>query len=186
MIDGDDDEVLNQLQEALRFENVLERRMERELQHLRLSYELKSQKFSDALAQFDELERRKFEFNAMELSARSKLRAILKSDLPIATPGKLERHSRLSNDLASWRVGLLRREFQFENLRGTFDRFELRCAFKRFVAKLNDTSSWKLPSSWGACSLYVFGNEGASLKLVEYSPATAAAEPETIPAPVVH
>ena len=183
VIEGDDDEALDQLREALRFNKVLEHPMERDLQHLRLSYELKAHRFADVLAQFDELELSKFEFNAMELSARSQLRTMLRSDQPIATPGKLKRQSRLPDELASWSVGLLRREIQFENLFGSFDRFELRCDFKRFVAKLNDTSTWKVPATWGACSLYVFGSEGATLKLVEYSPATAATPPAPIPAP---
>lgn len=175
-IDGDEDEVLDELREALRFNKVLEHPMERDLQRLRLSYQLKAQKYSEALAQFDALERNKFQFNAMELSARNRLEAMLQSERPIATPGKLKHQSRLPDDLASWHVGLLRRDFQFDGLVGTFDRFELRCAFKRFVAKVNDTSTWKVPASWGDCSLYVFGNEGATLRIVELAAESASAQ----------
>ena len=107
----------------------------------------------------------------LEIDLYNKAIAVIDSEKAIATKGRLEQRADAENASPLWQTGLLRREFEFSNLVGNFDHFELRCDYTRFVSPLNETSTWQVPASWGRCELLVFGASGATLTLVEYSPA---------------
>ena len=84
----------------------------------------------------------------------------------------------------NWRHQLLRREFMVEPGQGTLDKLEIRCDWRRTVDVVRPDKSWKVPTSWGNCQVFVFGDPDATLKLVEY-PLVAREEAAAQPPPVV-
>jgi hypothetical protein len=81
---------------------------------------------------------------------------------------------------ANWEHTLLRREFGFARIEGQVDRFELRCDWRRVVGEVNTSDAWRVPDSWGNCDVFVFGDPGARVRLVEFPP-PATAGPEAPP-----
>ena len=66
------------------------------------------------------------------------------------------------------RVRLLRREMGFNDVAGQVDHFELRCTKRVFASVIQPETSYKVPDSWGDCTLVVFGDPKATLKLIEF------------------
>lgn len=68
----------------------------------------------------------------------------------------------------------LHREIAFNATKGAIDHFELRCEWRRFSAIPGVDQAWKIPESWGACSIFVFAKPGTNFELVEYGPEASA------------
>lgn len=85
----------------------------------------------------------------------------------VGFPGVVEFRSGCAEGRPNWQHELLRRTFAFDAIEGTVDDFELRCDWKRVVDRVSTEKTWTVPASWGWCQLFVFGEEGATLKLVE-------------------
>jgi hypothetical protein len=105
----------------------------------------------------------------------------VRSEKLISSEGELTCRCDKEVQPAIWETKLLRREFGFASAEGKVDRFELRCARYRFTAAFVLDKNWRVPEAWGACSLYVFGEEGAKVKLIEM-PAPIAAQPAPVSA----
>ncbi len=67
-----------------------------------------------------------------------------------------------------WGHRLLRRMPGIQEIEGELDRVELRCKWKRVTAKPGEGKAWRIPEAWGTCDVFVFGEPGASFKLVEH------------------
>jgi len=67
-----------------------------------------------------------------------------------------------------WRADLVRNEFSLMEVEGSLHTLDVRCANKRHVYTIEEQSTWKVPVSWGSCSIYVFGEPKTTFKLVEY------------------
>ena len=175
---GDREAQLDAVHAALRFPQHIEKKLASKMRRLRFGLELTTHEFAAALASFKELEERDANvLNDAERKAGDQLRTLIASEGAIATPGKLERRCHQDNGSPLWTVGMLRREFSFSEATGSLERFELRCKGKRFSSPFSLESAWKIPESWGDCTLFVFGDEGATLKLVEYAGEPAASAP---------
>lgn len=173
---GDREAQLDAVHDALRFPQHIEKKLASKMRRLRFGLELTTHEYAAALASFKELEERDAKvLNDAERKAGDQLRTLIASEGAIATPGKLERRCHKDNGSPLWTVGMLRREFSFSEAAGSLERFELRCKEKRFSSPFSIESAWKIPESWGDCTLFVFGDEGATLKLVEYAGAPASA-----------
>jgi len=83
-------------------------------------------------------------------------------------PGVVEFRSGCEEGRPNWKHELLRRKFTFDNIEGVVDDFELRCDWKRVVDKVSTEKVWEVPDNWGWCQLFVFGETGAKVKLIEY------------------
>ena len=174
---GGHDEILRHATEALILDDnadakggLLEKRTVHDLRHVRFACEVALGRYAEAMTTYARLVRQNSQ-TPLEVDLYNKAIAVIDSEKAIATKGRLEQRADAENASPLWQTGLLRREFEFSNLVGNFDHFELRCDYTRFVSPLNETSTWQVPASWGRCELLVFGASGATLTLVEYPPA---------------
>ena len=87
----------------------------------------------------------------------------------LATPGLISRRARRDNGAAQWSTRLLRPSFAIDAPGGGVKRIEVQCQNRWYAAEFSASQVWKIPASWGECSLIVFGDEGAALKLIEYA-----------------
>ena len=65
-------------------------------------------------------------------------------------------------------LGIAMRPCQFEDAVGKPERFELRCDNRHYRTAFETAKKWRVPDSWGACSVFVFGEPGTTFKLVEF------------------
>lgn len=67
-----------------------------------------------------------------------------------------------------WSAELVRNEFSLMSVEGSLHTLDVRCANKRHVYTIEEDNTWKLPASWGNCSIYVFGEAKTRFNLVEH------------------
>jgi len=68
-----------------------------------------------------------------------------------------------------WYTSLVRNEFSLVNIKGALNKLEVRCANQRYIYTVEKNNTWTLPTSWRNCSIYVYGEDNTSFKLVEHS-----------------
>ena len=85
------------------------------------------------------------------------------SDSPILTPGSMKKRD-------FWYHSLIRNEFAFTHINGNLHKIDVRCSNKRHVYTVTEQSTWKIPSSWNNCSIYVYGDDNTTFTLVETNP----------------
>jgi hypothetical protein len=83
-------------------------------------------------------------------------------------PGVIEYRSGCEEGRPNWKHELLRRKFAFSDIQGKLDKFEVRCDWKRVVDDVSTDKTWEIPQSWGWCQVFVFGDLGSRVKLLEY------------------
>jgi len=103
---------------------------------------------------------------------------------PLAFKGQIGFRSGCDLGEPNWSHQLLRRKFAIDPLEGRVDKLEIRCDWRRATDSVSPDKAWTLPADWGNCVVYVFGEVGAKLKLVEYPATPAAAGNESLPAAV--
>lgn len=67
-----------------------------------------------------------------------------------------------------WYIPLVRSEFSIREIEGALHTLDVRCANKRHVYTIKQNNTWKLPSKWDSCSIYVYGEPKTTFKLVEH------------------
>lgn len=98
-----------------------------------------------------------------------KLLAVVDSDASLATPGSIRRRTPTDKARPSWSARLLRPAFQFEAVDGELNRVDVRCNDHSYTSPFSADQVWRVPASWGACDVVVFGTEGTTFKLVEFA-----------------
>ena len=68
---------------------------------------------------------------------------------------------------SQWRYRPMRRALEITEIDGTLGNLELRCEWQRYVDEARENVAWKIPASWGDCTVVVHGEPGATFKLVE-------------------
>ena len=68
-----------------------------------------------------------------------------------------------------WTYQPVRRNFSFATLDAGIKELEPRCEIKNQRFAANTENEWKIPNSWGACSVVIYGEPGAKFSLYEYS-----------------
>jgi len=91
------------------------------------------------------------------------LKKILESDQPIRVLGKI-------GPRGHWTYTPRRRHFSFNVAEEGVKEFEPRCDRKNKRFEANTKVEWKIPDSWGFCSIVVHGTPGARFALMEYQP----------------
>ncbi len=104
-----------------------------------------------------------------ERKAGDHLVELINSSATLSTPGLIARRAGPNNGKPLWSVRLLRPSFAIDAPGGGIARIEVQCDERWYASPFSATQVWAIPSSWGTCRLYVFGDEGASLKLLEYA-----------------
>ena len=137
--------------------------------------QVQAQQYAAALAIYTKLQALSdVELTAAEEKAGAQLQALPDGDAAFATPGRLDARFAAADQPPTWSTQLLRREFAFASADGNPERFELRCENKHYGAAFDTENQWRVPDSWGACWLIVFGPADATFKLVELPKAPAA------------
>lgn len=93
----------------------------------------------------------------------------------LAFPGTVEFRTGCEEGASNWQHTLVRRKFAFSDTQGRIDEFQLRCDLKRVRDKVSIEKTWEVPRSWGHCEVFVFGDRGAKVTLLEYPADTHAA-----------
>jgi TonB family protein len=90
---------------------------------------------------------------------------------------KLDQHIRSDKDVIImadiksndyWHTELIRNEFSLTNIKGSLNKLDVRCANKRHIYTVKENNTWKLPTSWNQCSLFVYGEDNTTFDLVEH------------------
>ena len=166
---GDARAEFEEMQSALRFSNAIERSLKRDAKRRSFHLAIKLGLWADALALYEELKKDRAEVSDAERAAGEELVALVNGDRALATDAELTCRCDAALQSALWETRLLRREFGFRDARGRIERFQVRCQRRRFGAPFEADKSWTVPASWGECRLYVFGDEGAKVQLIEYA-----------------
>ena len=133
---------------------------------LRIRLEALCGEFAEAFAWISVLRGRGVESDT-ERSVADKMRGL------IAGPDPLAAEARIPADAnpAFWQHTLLRRGFEFHEIVGKLDSFELRCQHHGIRSAVSDKSSWTIPASWSGCFINVTGTPGTKFTFVENAPA---------------
>jgi hypothetical protein len=67
-----------------------------------------------------------------------------------------------------WYADLVRNEFSLTNIEGSLHTLDVRCANKRHVYTVENNNTWRIPTSWMNCSIYVYGEPKTSFNLIEH------------------
>ena len=175
---GDSEQSLGHLRTALFVSDGLEKALLGSVQRQVFALELGQREWAAALETYDSL-RSDYagELTVPEKLAGDELIALVASDRSLSTRGELECRCDKENGDPLWSARLLRREFAFSEIAGAVDRFEVRCETRQFTGKVVADTTWKVPDSWGKCTLFVFGEEGAKFRLVELPTQIATTQP---------
>ena len=68
-----------------------------------------------------------------------------------------------------WAYQPVRRNFSFATADAGIKEIEPRCEIRNQRFTVNTESEWRIPKSWGACSVVIYGEPGAKFSLYEYS-----------------
>ena len=170
-------ERLKHMRMALYFEDGIEKKHRGPAKRSVFALEVSQGEYAAALDRFRELMKdHGDELSVPEKLAGEQLEALVAGPKAIATPGELECRCDKENGEPLWSARLLRREFGFIDIEGEVERFEVRCETKQFAAKVAADKQWKIPPSWGDCTLFVFGAEGAKFRVVEMPEQVASVE----------
>jgi len=86
---------------------------------------------------------------------------VIMGDKDLVIAGKLRKNN-------YWYSVLVRDEFSLTNIEGALHTLDIRCANKRHQYTVEDNNTWKIPSSWHNCSIYVYGEKNTSFNLIEH------------------
>jgi TonB family protein len=90
----------------------------------------------------------------------AKVESIISSDKNIVITADIEKDY--------WSADLVRNEFSLTNIEGSLHTLDVRCANKRHVYTVENNNTWRIPSSWKNCSIYVYGEPKTSFNLIEH------------------
>jgi TonB family protein len=135
--------------------------------------QIDTKKYSAALATHEKLAARPEEVTPEISEAVSQIVSFVNGDKLLGTEGFIADADE-TDETPHWAHSLLRREFGFAEINGSVGRLEIRCDWNRAIDVVEKNRTWAIPESWGNCRLFVFGEPGASFKLIEFpkSPAT--------------
>jgi TonB family protein len=65
--------------------------------------------------------------------------------------------------------GLYRRNFAFQDIKGSLSGFTLTCKQQSIESQITDTAEWHVPKSWSDCRILVRGAAGTTFKIAQAS-----------------
>lgn len=66
-----------------------------------------------------------------------------------------------------WSHNLVRNAFSIHDIDGSLDKVDIRCSAKRNIYSIEPDNEWKIPASWGECSILIDGNPGTKFVIQE-------------------
>jgi TonB family protein len=89
-----------------------------------------------------------------------KIQALVHSDQPMV------RHAQINDDGFMYHT-LSRDSFSLALEQGALDEVQIRCANKRSRFTVAEQAQWKIPSSWGQCTIFVTGSPNSEFQVIE-------------------
>ena len=74
-------------------------------------------------------------------------------------------------------IYLYRRDFEFKNIVGSLDEFQLSCKQQTVESRITDAAEWHVPKNWSQCYLFVSGAPGSTFDVLQFAPDTTTAPP---------
>lgn len=139
------------------------------LLYVRTLLELENQNLPEALGSYEKLVKLDSDYPGLDTLRPyiDKVQNIRASESIISIDARIEADDDCDDCVSNWHYDPLRRKFQLTNIQGELGDLELRCAWQRIVDKAQEGKSWDLPADWGNCSIIVFGEPGATFRLLE-------------------
>lgn len=131
--------------------------------------------YSEALETFERLEKSKLAKRFKQYDQSHKvfeqnvaiLRNIIASDQTLSLDAQIEQYG-------YWHHTLLRRSFAIDEVAGRIELVDIRCDKRTQRFSMSTTSTWTVPESWGACRVYLKGDDGTTFTFHELPAGTAA------------
>ena len=95
------------------------------------------------------------------------LQALVKSDQLLVSAAEIGSDRSCETCNSQWRYRPMRRGIEIVDIDGSLGNLELRCEWQRYVDEAREGVAWRIPASWGECSVVVYGEAGSTFKLVE-------------------
>jgi len=129
----------------------------------RFALEVSLNKFNHAQATLEQLHKLSAAkpYLAKLNKTMAKVEALIGGDKNLMIEGNIK-----DNDY--WQHRLVRNEFSINKINGNLHKLDVRCANKRHVYTVEDNNTWTIPNSWKSCSVFVYGDNNASFKLIEH------------------
>ncbi len=135
---------------------------------LRIRLEAATGEFAESFAWFDILKAStSVADDDPEAKMIAKLHEAIAAPPPLAMPARVPD----AGGPAFWQHTLLRRGFEFHDITGKLDSFELRCQRHGIRSAVSDKANWTIPASWTGCFINVAGTPGTRFNFVEFAPA---------------
>ena len=96
-----------------------------------------------------------------------KIQNIVDGDQLISNAAEIGRDGSCESCDSQWRYKPMRRTIELTDINGPLGNLELRCDWQRYVDEARESVAWKIPDSWGECSVVVHGETGTTFNLVE-------------------
>jgi len=118
--------------------------------------------YADALATFAKIkEQKSAEQQILYYQPYAdKIQGLLHSDEPMV------RHAQINDDGFMYHT-LSRDSFSLALEQGELDEVQIRCANKRSRFTVAEQAEWKIPSSWGQCTIFVTGSPNSEFQVIE-------------------
>ena len=103
--------------------------------------------------------------------AAERARDLAAGDKPLGRMGRIATQSEIQASGAPrvWSHQLMRRELSFRDVaKGSLESLDFRCRYHRATDEITTEKTWRIPASWGGCTVYVYGTPGTTFTLVEY------------------
>lgn len=132
--------------------------------HLQFAFAAASGQYVEALNAFDELKKSdQIESGGAEARSADDMKKTIAATTPVTVRGWV--HDGAYS--GSWRHQLFRRIFEFHDIKGKLDHFELLCDGHSVTSVISDTAAWTVPKDWSKCNLYVLGEAGTTFQFYE-------------------
>jgi hypothetical protein len=134
---------------------------------LRIRFEAATGEFAESFVWLEILGTRKaLAADDPEQKLVDKLHAMIAAPAPLAMPARIPP----GGLPAFWQHTLLRRSFEFHDVAGKLDKFELRCDRHGILSPISEKAAWTVPASWSGCYINVFGAPDTKFQFVEFAP----------------
>jgi hypothetical protein len=145
----------------------LEKRDRESAMRLRISLEALNGDFAESFAWFDRLRAAGYaKADDVDQKLIDQLHSMMAAPDALAASGVVPPGS----DGVPWIHTLLRRSFEFQNIHGKLDHFDLYCQRHGISSPITEKAAWTVPASWSGCAVSVYGDPGATFRLIELQP----------------
>jgi TonB family protein len=98
----------------------------------------------------------------------SQSQAIIEGNQPIIADAEITECQYCSPKASRWVYSLNRNRFSFDQVQGEINEIVVRCGIRSTSMAYDPKMIWKVERDWGACQVWVYGDEGTSFRIIEH------------------